>query len=342
MTTDFTSLDIEQPEALIAYLRDHQRIEAGETPDIRSLAGGVSSKTVQVTRENGDSWVLKQSLAKLRVAVDWFSDPQRIHNEAAILRWLQKLTPTGSVPAMIFEDHDAHVLAMEAIPHPHENWKAKMLAGGVQTAHAAAFGTLLASIHREATPHIDAIERELVGNFFESLRLEPFYRYVADQSADAAGFLNRLIEDTLHAGRVTLVHGDYSPKNILIYRETLVLLDHEVAHIGDPAFDVGFSMAHLLCKANHLPHQRTLFADAASAHWSHYQAGISTVSWNPGLEERAARHTLGCLLARVAGRSPVDYLTQDARVRQHEVVIAMMQQPPDSLPELIAEFTQRL
>ena len=119
---------------------------------------------------------------------------------------------------------------------------------------------------------------ELAGLFddrshFESLRLEPYYAFTATQIPAAAGFLQALIAGT-RARRLTLVHGDFSPKNILIHRDSLVLLDHEVIHWGDPAFDLGFSLTHLLSKAHHLPNHRADFANAAREYWQTYRDGF--------------------------------------------------------------------
>ncbi len=336
------TLDIEQPNELLAYLRRKQHIAPDETPIMRKLPGGVSSRTVFVERANGESWVLKQSLAKLRVQVDWFSDPQRIHCEAAALRWLTQLTPPGAVPAFVFEDHDEHVLAMEAIPQPHDNWKQLMLAGGLQRENATAFWRLLGTIHRQATLRLAELAPEFAEcTFFESLRLEPFYRYVAGNIAEAAPFLKALVADT-EQRRHTLTHGDYSPKNILIYQNRLILLDHEVAHIGDPAFDIGFSLAHLLSKAHHLAAQRADFAAATRLYWTNYVEAIGAVDWWNGFEARAARHVLGCLLARVAGRSQMDYLNADEKANQRRVGIALMQNPPTTIFGVIEQFTTGL
>lgn len=111
-------LDIEQSSALIAYLRRSGSIRSDEQPICCPLTGGVSNRTVLVTRATGEAWVLKQALSKLRVAVDWFSDPRRIHREAAGLRWLAQLAPPGTIPPLVFEDHDQHIVAMGAVPQP--------------------------------------------------------------------------------------------------------------------------------------------------------------------------------------------------------------------------------
>jgi 5-methylthioribose kinase len=336
------SLDIEDPDALLAYLRQSGRIGRDEQPCIRSLQGGVSNRTVMVQRASGEAWVLKQALAKLRVNVDWFSSPERIHREALGLEWLARLAPYGSIPALLFQDHEQHLLAMEAVPQPYENWKSLLLSGEIDPGHFRQFATLLATIHREGYHRRAALEKIFADrSFFESLRLEPYYGYSAQQAPIAAGFLESLIQETLSC-RITLVHGDFSPKNILIHQGRLVLLDHEVIHFGDPAFDLGFSMAHFLSKAHHMPARRRSFVAAAGEYWHTYRARLGGLAWAETLESRAVHHTLGCLLARVVGRSPLEYLTEDERLRQREAVLSIIGRAPRRMPNLISIFEERL
>jgi aminoglycoside phosphotransferase (APT) family kinase protein len=340
-------LDIEQPAQLIAYLRTHGRIAPDEQPAIRILTGGVSNRTVWLERPNGEAWVLKQALAKLRVAVDWFSSPERIHREALGLTWLAQLAPPGAITPLIFEDHTHHLLVMQAVPQPHDNWKTLLLAGHLEEDHVRQFGQLLGIIHRQAFERREEVAPVFADrSFFESLRLEPYYNYTASQVPAAAEFLQRLMAET-RACRLTLVHGDYSPKNVLVYKGQLILLDHEVIHWGDPAFDLGFSLTHLLSKAHHLPQQQATFAEAAIAYWQVYTETLgdsrSPVSGlRSSLEARAVRHTLACLLARVAGRSPLEYLDQAARHHQREAVLALLANPPAIISELVNNFIARL
>jgi aminoglycoside phosphotransferase (APT) family kinase protein len=333
-----TTLDIEQPDQLCDYLRAVGHIEPGEQPVLRTLTGGVSNRTVLVERASGETWVLKQALAKLRVPVDWFSDPERVHHEAQGLRWLAQFAPPETIPALVFEDHDHHLLAMQAVPQPHTNWKTMLLAGQLVEAHVEQFGRLLGLIHRRASAcRIEVAPIFEDRSIFESLRLEPYYSYTAAQVPAAASFLQTLIEDT-RTRRLTLVHGDYSPKNILVYRERLILLDHEVIHFGDPAFDLGFSLTHLLSKAHHLSAKRQAFAGAANHYWQTYCQTLGDVPWAADLESHAVRHTLGCLLARVAGRSLLEYLDEAVRARQRRTVLALMQSPPTHMADLVDEF----
>jgi fructosamine-3-kinase len=331
-------LDIEQPDDLIAYLRGAGHIASDESPRIEILQGGVSNRTVLLERESGESWVLKQALEKLRVAVDWFSSPERIHREASGLRWLGKIAPPNTLPRFIFEDHDAHILAMEAIAQPHENWKRMLLDGRLNLDHVAQFGVLLGTIQRRAYERREEIAPHFEDrSFFESLRLEPYYLYTASQVVEAANFLNTLVEETRRTP-LTLVHGDYSPKNILVYHNRLILLDHEVIHWGDPAFDVGFSMTHLLSKAHHIREKRVDFHQAAQRYWQTYFTQIQSLDWVDSLEPRAVRHTLACLLARVAGRSPLEYLDNEERQQQRKAVMLFMADPPSLIADLIDRF----
>jgi 5-methylthioribose kinase len=335
-------MDIEQAPALIDYLRAAQRIGPEESPLIEVLAGGVSNRTVLVRRRSGQDWIIKQALAKLRVQVDWFSSPERVHREALGMHWLNRLAPPGTVPSLVFEDHDEHLLCMEAVPRPHDNWKTMLLAGNVNTDHIHQFGTLLGTIHRRSAEQAHELSDLFADRaFFESLRLEPYYVYAAEQIPAAAAFIEHLLAET-RGRRECLVHGDYSPKNVLVYQDRLVLLDHEVIHWGDPAFDLGFSLTHLLSKAYHVAQHRTAFAQAVWNYWESYFGALGNGSLGEGLEKRAVHQALGCLLARVAGRSPLEYLSQIERAQQQVVVVELMRKPPETIRTLTQSFLAEL
>jgi 5-methylthioribose kinase len=334
--------DIERPGELELYLKKGQHVASDERLNIQLLEGGVSNRTVLVERQNGEAWVIKQALEKLRVKLDWYSSPQRIHREALGLQWLTQLAPGGTIPRFIFEDFKYHLLAMQAVPRPHSNWKTMLLAGDLELRHVEQFGFILGTIHRKASQNQAQLAPLFADrSFFESLRIEPYYQYSATQVPQAVNFFNTLIQDTL-SRRLTLVHGDYSPKNILVYQDRLVLLDFEVIHFGDPAFDLGFSLTHFLSKAHHLTPLRSKFAEAAFYYWKTYLATIGDLDWSGELEERVVRHTLGCLLARVVGRSPLEYLSDFERQRQLETVLSLISNPPQTLSNLIAQFVERI
>jgi aminoglycoside phosphotransferase (APT) family kinase protein len=336
------AIDIEQPEALLTYLRARGILAPEDRPVVRTLAGGVSNRTVLVEGSKRAPFVVKQALSRLRVAVEWCADPERIHREARALEYLCQFAPQGTVPRLLFEDRRRHVIGMSAVPEPHRNWKEVLLEGQICLEHVSQFAALLSAIHSKSSVDSGLAQTEFADrSFFEALRLEPYYRYTAQQVPAAGPFLVQLIEETL-AARIALVHGDYSPKNILIYHDRLVLLDHEVAHFGDPAFDVGFSLTHLLSKALHVTSRRHEFLEAARLYVRIYLECLAGMEWRGGLESRAVRHTLGCMLARVAGRSPLEYLTPAEQRGQSRMVLHWIPRHPDRLSELIDAFSEEL
>jgi len=335
-------MDFEKPDQLVHYLRAHGRIGSDEKPEVQSLPGGVSNRTLLVRRRHGECWVIKQALPQLRVATAWFSSPARNHAEAMALRWLPGLAPPDTIPGLVFEDPENHLLAMRAVPSPHENWKTLLLNGRLKEEHVRQFAALLGRVHRTSSER----KAELLPifqdqSFFESLRLEPYYAYSASQLRDAAPFLTGLIRET-RQHQDCLVHGDYSPKNVLIHADRLVLLDHEVIHFGEPAFDLGFSLTHLLSKAHYLQDQRKSFVSAAHLYWSSYLQAVAPFHQTADFESRVVRHTLACLLARVAGRSVLEYFDSDHRRAQQTVVLQLIPSIPQSATELIDSFAFNL
>jgi 5-methylthioribose kinase len=333
-------MDIERPHELEIFLRTTGRLTPAEPFAMRVLTGGVSNRTVLLERPGGENWVLKQALEKLRVNVDWFSHPERIHREAAGMNYLHIVAPQN-ITRLIFEDKTEHVIAMEAVDQPHENWKAMLLAGKLEGGHVEQFATLLATIHRESfLANRDGSVAAMFAErcYFENLRLEPYYLYTAERVPEAASFLQQLVTE-MRLRLMTLVHGDYSPKNVLVHNNKLVLLDHEVIHFGDPAFDVGFALTHLLSKAHHLTAHRPNFAEAALHFWRCYAEGVRGLAFYEGLETYVVRHTLACSLARVAGRSPLEYLSEREQATQEMVVVSLLSQNL-GVPQLVADFTE--
>lgn len=333
------TLDIEDSQALVAYLHATGRC-VGQAR-VSTLTGGVSNRTVLVEPFDGTApFVLKQALDKLRVQAEWHADPDRIHVEARALDWIGRLCGPDVVPRRLFEDRRYHLLAMTAVPRPHRTLKEVLLAGEIDHGLLTELAVILGTLHRTSTRRVSELAQDFADRrFFETLRLDPYYGYTAEQVPAARSSLHDLQADT-RSVTVALVHGDYSPKNILVHNDRLVLIDHEVAHLGDPAFDVGFSLTHLLSKAHHL--RSPALATAAAGYWHRYADEVRAVPWWGGLESRAVRHTLGCLLARVAGKSPLEYLDASARARQTAAVRALISVPPDTIPELIDTFCHYL
>ena len=336
-------VNIEDFDALDHYLKHRGYLNSDTNVSFEILTGGVSNRTVKVTWPDGHAWVLKQALEKLRVSVDWFSNPERIAVEAKALRWLNRSAPEGTTPSFVFEDPTNHLMAMEAVPEGHENWKSVLLSGRTVPHHFEQFGVFLGTFHRRSSEsRADHLRLEFADiSYFESLRLEPYYLYTASKVPAASDFLHALVQET-RSHKHCLVHGDFSPKNTIIYRDKLILLDYEVFHFGEPAFDLGFALAHFLSKAHHSPKNRALLASCAAIFMDVYRREIASLEWAELIEPRLVRHTLGCSLARVAGKSLLEYLTSEEMARQQDVLVRLIANPPTTVEELIVRFIENL
>ncbi len=323
---------------LIPYLVESDLLSSSEVVALATLPGGVSCITTLVTRPHAPDLVVKQARSKLAVQEDWFSDPARILVEAKAMCALARLTPSGAIPALLHVDPDLHLIVMEAVPQPHENWKSMLLQGQISMNHVRQFGELLAGIHLRSSGD-DALAASFADrSYFKTLRLDPYYRFTADRVPAAKPFLRGLIRQTLQLAE-GLVHGDYSPKNVLVFEGQIRLLDHEVAHWGDCQFDVGFAMAHFVGKALHLPSHRQKMIRAARLFWQSY-ADNSQLS--AAKEHRSVQHSVACILARVRGKSPLEYLHDAERNRLVILATDLMRSLPVGMGELLDRVEKQL
>ncbi len=309
-------LTLAQRTTLLRSLSTMALIAPGEQPTMTMLTGGVSSLIVRVDTGTG-SLCVKQALAQLKVAAQWLAPVERNSAEVAWIRLAGDVAP-GAVPRILGEDREARVFAMQWLaPDRYPVWKQQLRDGFADPAIARRVARTLVTIHR-ATALRDEVARAFANDrSFHALRLDPYFAAAAARHPDCAKALGSLIGRTA-ATRIALMHGDVSPKNILIGPDGPVLLDAECACYGDPAFDLAFCASHLLLKCIWRPQWA---AGYLCCHDALVESYLSRADWEPRqtLEARAALLLAGLLLARVDGKSPAEYLTDDAdreRVRQ--------------------------
>ena len=300
-------------EALSKFLSEIPWPENDAGPvSAHGLTGGVSNVTALLTC-GSERLVVKQARPKLDVPVEWKADVRRLGVEAAAMSLLHETIGPGRIPAMFRYDEEAGLLAMEAAGGDDPNWKDELLAGRLDVGRVREFGTLLGRIHSIG---VDRVRARLPGEtFFEALRLDPYYiTAAARQDEPVRSTLLGLVEATSQRA-ICFVHGDYSPKNVLLRNGPLLLLDYEVGHIGDPGFDLGFALTHFAGKTLHVAGMRSAFLDAARTFWECY--GQAT-RLRPEQYASSGSHWAGCMLGRVDGKSPLEYLreTERAEMRQ--------------------------
>ena len=323
---------------LIDFLREQGLATSEEQGVWTPLAGGVSSDIWRVETSLG-TWCVKRALPLLKVEARWEAPIDRNAFEWAYLQVASRIAP-GSVPEPIAHDESRGVFAMAWLaPDSHPLWKTELLAGRVDGAFADSVGHLLGRIHAATArdPSIPA-RFESDGNF-EALRLDPYLGETARRHPDLASRLEALARSTSQT-KYVLVHGDVSPKNILIGPATPVLLDAEVAWFGDPAFDLAFCLNHLLIKSRVVANSGSALADAFERLTRSY---LEHVDWEPrqALEKRAAALLPALALARVDGKSPVEYLTEAQRAELREAARAALFRGAETLEEAAALLRPR-
>jgi aminoglycoside phosphotransferase (APT) family kinase protein len=292
----------------VEYLRQRGWL-SGDPAHAEELAGGVSNLVLRVL-QGERRIVVKQSRSQLRTRDAWFSDLERIHREEDVMRLLAPLLPAGAVPRVLFADRERFVLGMEHAPEPSRSWKQMLLAGEVDAAVGERAGRILGAIHEATARRRDELHGLLDREVFVQLRVEPFYRRIQERRPEVAGLVTTLIDEMMTA-REALCHGDFSPKNLLVHEGGLTLVDYETGHLGEPAMDLGFFFSHLLLKRIRAGNDGRI-DDVVRAAWRGYAA---EVQYTPAacVLRRGMRHLGACMLARIDGTSPVDYLPGEAQ-----------------------------
>jgi aminoglycoside phosphotransferase (APT) family kinase protein len=328
-----------ETSALTESLRSLGLAANDEEPQYQPLTGGVSSQIWRADLCSGPVCV-KRALPKLQVEREWLAPIERNHYEFAWLRVVWAIAP-HAVPRLIAHDLERNLFVMEFLsPVSYPLWKSELHGGRADPAFAAQLGRLLALIHR-TTAHDPAIAAEFPTDaIFHSLRLEPYLEATALRHPDLAPTLYRLVETTT-ASKHALVHGDVSPKNILVGPHGPVLLDAECAWYGDPAFDLAFCLNHLLLKCLWTP---AAAADFLRCFDALRQAYLEGVAWEPAdaLEARSAALLPALFLARVDGKSPVEYLTAADQDRVRRVARSLIQAGPERLETIRRTWAKEL
>ena len=213
-------------DSAVAYLQARGVLGAG--PMVARLLGGGVSNVVIAAGDDSTQVVVKQALARLRVADEWLAPPERAMTEADALAVAGELTP-GHVPRVLDRDPARHAIVVERAPRGWTDWKTAIFSGTVDPRVAATLGGVLARWHT-GTAGPSALPTSLEGNVqFEMLRVDPYYRTVAARAPELQADVLALV-DQMAARRTCLVHGDFSPKNVLCGPGGLWVIDFEVAH----------------------------------------------------------------------------------------------------------------
>ncbi len=314
---------------LVPYLVERGVVPASAHCSVSALGGGISNDVWRVEWETG-CLVAKQALPFLRVAEVWAYDVGRSSVEHRCLSTINRLLGPGVAPSVVFTDDDNHAFGMTCAPPGGATWKELLLAGQIELRDGYQAGDLLGRIHTASAsdPQV-AVDFDDLQTMIQG-RIDPYHRSVAARHPDLADLIDVEIARLL-ATRRALVLGDYAPKNLIAYSDRMLVLDVEVAHWGDPVFDVAFCLNHLCLKALHMPRQRALFTALARGFYGAYRERAEAL-----IDEPATVCELGILMvARVDGKSPAEYLDERSQTLARAVGRSLLVRPPTTVLQAI-------
>ncbi len=330
-----------QPDAsTLGALREAGLVGDPDSATFEPLTGGVSSGIWKVVTP-GQTFCVKRALPRLRVAAEWHAPVERNRFEVAWYEVAGAAVP-GAAPPVLHHDAEAMLFAMAYLdPARHRLWKSELRDGRADPAFAAEVGRRLAAIHAATAGDDEVARRFPRDDIFHAIRLEPYLEATAARHPDLRDELFGLSARTA-ASRLVMIHGDVSPKNILAGPQGPVFLDAECACMGDPAFDLAFCVNHLLLKSLWTPAARDGFNACFTAMAESYLTGVA---WEPvaELEARAAGLLAGLFLARIDGKSPVEYVTAEAdRARVRRCARRLLSAPATTLEAVRAAWNREL
>jgi 5-methylthioribose kinase len=314
---------------------------SASTLTFTGLSGGVSSDIWRVDTADA-SYCAKCALPRLKVTALWEAPTARNAEE---VRWLRTVRPwIGERAAEVIAADEQRGIAVLAWYDPQRwrNWKVELLSGRVNIELAERLGSLLGTIAHQAAEQPDLARSFDNRTLFDALRIDPFFRHLLPSHPAVAALVSELEQPG-----TTLIHGDFSPKNILVDDSgDIRVLDAECATWGCAGFDPGYLLAHLLLKLEHTGN-RALLA-AARAFWKCYlleaqlpprmQNQTDLLLKEQDLERQASLTLSGMLLARVDGKSTVHYLTGAQQRSVRARALSLLSQPPSAVTTLLNDW----
>jgi len=250
-------------ETLPAYLEARGIVPTGTQVSVEPAGDGNINWVRRARAADGRSWIVKQARPALEAFPQYEAPTERIVFEHRWLELASKLPEGGICPRILDFDERERVLTMEDLGSA-ERLDAALARGADVTEAAGTLGRFLGAVHGSTTDPALAAHFENPGMqrlhgehiFVLPLRendfpLPPALRAEAERlRADAAlvAIADRLYARYLEP-RGALVHGDVQAGNVLLTPAGPKLLDAEIAHVGDPAFDLGVLVAHLTLPA---------------------------------------------------------------------------------------------
>ena len=283
------------------------KINNDQIIDFTRMEGGVSSEVYKVKTSN-KTYCVKRSLAKLLVKKEWFADKKRLKYEYYWLKHCKKIIP-NNIPNIITFSEKKDYLVLEFFDQnkfttlKHLLFKKKINLNLIKNISKNLF-----KIHNKSKN--TSIKKKFSKNFknFYDLRLDAYFNEVKRVHPNLKNHINKINRNYIK-NSTTLVHGDFSPKNILTDNRSIKFIDAETCNFGDPVFDVVFFNNHLLIKSIIIPEKKNEFLECYKLFFNTY---IKLLKGHEKFNfiSRCIDMIPIMLIARIDGKSPVEYVKE--------------------------------
>lgn len=327
-------IDLSNQSVLELYLQKKGLVSEGDGHSVHYCNGGVSGIVVFVDRPGKKPLIIKQALAQLKVAEVWKCDPNRMKVEYDSNKIYHKLIPENA-PEVYFYDEENYVYGREAVPETCRMWKEDLMSGLIDFEVARKSIETLNVVHNQCAGNRDVAKRFSDKTIFYNLRISPYIEFTVRKHPELKDDAERVIQEMTRNG-ITLVHGDYSPKNIMVQGRAISVLDYEVAHYGHPAFDLAFFFNHMILKSVKFPELSDTFLNLLQYMYHIYFSNVTFMDGKE-LEDCTVRTLALLMIARVDGKSPVEYLVGDAekQERVRKIAFQVLKEKADRIADVI-------
>lgn len=327
-------IDISSQPILEIYLQKRNLVSQGDQHSVRYCKGGVSGTVAFVDRPGEKPLIVKQALARLNVAETWMCDPNRMKIEYESNRIYHGLLPDCS-PEVYFYDEQNYIYGREAVPESCRMWKSDLMSGLIDFEVARKVIETLSTVHNKCANNAGIARRFSNRSIFYELRINPYIEFSVKRHPDLSDAAGLVIGEMMNHC-CTLVHGDYSPKNIMVTGRDISVLDYEVAHYGNPAFDLAFLFNHIVLKSIKFPTMSDAFLNLLQFMSDVYFSKLEFMDRSE-LADCTVRTLALLMIARVDGKSPVEYLFREPKKQElvRRIAFRLLEQRVDRIDRVV-------
>lgn len=328
-------IDISDKNLLEEYLIQRGIVQSGDGHSVHYCKGGVSGTVVYLDLPGKTPMIIKQALAQLKVKDTWLCDPNRMGVEYDSNRIFHDLMPDNA-PEVYFYDDVNYIYGREAVPDGCAMWKSDLMSGLLDFEVARKSIETLVEVHNHCAGNQEMAERFASKAVFYDLRIDPYITFTVKKYPALQEAADRVSREMME-NNISLVHGDYSPKNIMVVGRGISVLDYEVAHYGHPAFDLAFFTNHFMLKSIQFPELSGAFRTMLRYMTNIYMDKMAYMDKDV-LEECTVRTLAFLMLARVDGKSPVEYMVGHAEKQQRvrDIAFALLDRKAETFDQVLA------